>query len=243
MTDRLWSLERYSADASTLHELPLPDLATRRIWWLEPTVPALVLGSTQREATLPAGGTGMVSVCRRRSGGGAVLLVPGDVLWVDVLLPREDPLWQDDIGRSTWWLGDLWARALEALGFGTLEVWRGGLVRTQWSSAACFAGLGPGEVSISGRKVIGISQRRTRTQARFQCAVLLHYDSEALGGLLGLSSEGRAAVASTAVGLRDLGAVRESGCGMLGANTATPLEAAAVFGAFLTVLRQIDGSV
>ncbi|MEO8162896.1 MAG: hypothetical protein ABI590_03865, partial [Ilumatobacteraceae bacterium] len=34
-----------------------------------------------------------------------------------------------------------------------------------------FAGLGPGEVLTNGRKVVGISQRRTNQSARFQCFV------------------------------------------------------------------------
>ena len=38
-----------------------------------------------------------VAVVRRRSGGGAVLLDPGGVVWVDVVVPRHDPRWDDDV--------------------------------------------------------------------------------------------------------------------------------------------------
>ena len=50
--------------------------------------------------------------------------------------------------------------------------------------AVCFAGLGPGEVTVDGRKVVGISQRRTRAWARFQCAALGRWDPAALAELL-----------------------------------------------------------
>ncbi|HEX6785774.1 MAG TPA: hypothetical protein VF076_01140, partial [Acidimicrobiales bacterium] len=57
-------------------------------------------------------------------------------------------------------------------------------VRTPWSPLVCFSGLGPGEVHAGGRKVVGISQRRTRGWARFQCAAYLRWDPDALVALL-----------------------------------------------------------
>lgn len=119
---------------------------------------------------------------RRMSGGGAVLLTPGDVVWVDVTLPRGHALWDDDVGRAAWWLGEVWA---DALGMG--EVHRGGVVRcTPWCKAVCFGGLGPGEVHIDQRKIVGIAQRRTRESALFQCAVNLRWDPAPLVRALGL---------------------------------------------------------
>lgn len=154
------------------------------------------------EAAAAAAG---VEVVRRRSGGGAVWLAPGTVTWVDVVLPAGDPHWVDDVGRSSLWLGDAWARALVALGVPDPTVHRGPLVRTRWSPLVCFAGVGPGEVLVDGRKVVGISQRRTRAGARFQCAVLHHWDPVPLAGVLSLSDADRAELvddlAPVAVGL------------------------------------------
>lgn len=98
---------------------------------------------------------------------------PGRCLWVDLVIPRDDPLWSDDVGRATWWVGECWAAALGALRVGGAVVHRGAMVHSRWSERACFAGLGPGEVTVRGRKVVGIAQRRTRFGALFQCAVPL----------------------------------------------------------------------
>jgi lipoate-protein ligase A len=110
-----------------------------------------------------------VEIVRRRSGGGAVLLVPGECVWV----PRDDPLWADDIGRSMWWFGEVWAEALTAVGCTDVAVHHGPVQHTPWSRLVCFDGLGAGEVTSGGRKAVGISQRRTREWARMQSSVHL----------------------------------------------------------------------
>ena len=176
-----WPLERRATTAARFHALEVPDPAARAVWVAEPTGPALVLGSAQPDADVRPGAG--IDVVRRRSGGGAVLVVPGDVLWVDVIVPAGDELWDDDVGRAAHWLGDVWVAALAALGVAG-EVHEGALIRTAWSPQVCFAGLGPGEVVVDGRKVVGISQRRTRSAARFQCAALARWDPDALADLL-----------------------------------------------------------
>jgi lipoate-protein ligase A len=156
------------------------------VWWLTVDRPALVLGSTQRPdvADLAAVAASGVELVRRRSGGGAVLLMPGEVMWADVVVPAGDPLWDDDVGRATHWLGAAWAEALRACGVPGAEVHHGPMRRDRLSSLVCFAGLGPGEVLVGGRKAVGISQRRTKEWARFQCAAYRHWDPAALVGLL-----------------------------------------------------------
>jgi lipoate-protein ligase A len=165
-----WSVERLTGSATELHSKDLPDPVERAVWILDATAPALVLGSTQ--PWIDAAG---IEVCRRRSGGGAVLVRPHEVLWIDVLLPRDDPLWDDDVARAAHWLGETWR---DALGVGVVHTGR--MIRTFWSSAICFAGVGPGEVLVDGAKVVGISQRRTRAGARFQCAVMRTWDPSEL---------------------------------------------------------------
>jgi lipoate---protein ligase len=42
------------------------------------------------------------------------------------------------------------------------------MIATPWSELVCFAGIGPGEVMLDGRKLVGLSQRRTRDGVRIQ---------------------------------------------------------------------------
>jgi lipoate-protein ligase A len=177
----------------------MPDPARRAVWILDATEAALVLGSTQSEVVVDG-----LAVCRRNSGGGAVLVRPGDVLWIDVVIPRADVRWDDDIGRAAHWLGETWR---DALGTGTVHT--GALARTMWSSQICFAGVGPGEVLIDGRKVVGISQRRTRAGARFQCVVLHAWDPSELARIFapGEWREVADRLRPAAVGVVDLAAL------------------------------------
>ena len=159
-----WLVEHHEGSAARFHERALPDPVSRSVWWFAVNRPALVLGSAQPadvvdEAAVAQAG---LDVVRRHSGGGAVLLVPGQVTWVDVIIPAHDPLWCDDVGRAFDWLGDVWAAALSTLGVEDPRPHRGPMRRTAWSDLVCFAGVGRGEVIVAGRKVLGISQRRTR---------------------------------------------------------------------------------
>ena len=149
--------------------------------------PALVLGSTQAadlvdEAACSEAG---VDVVRRRSGGGAVLLMPHDVVWLDVLIPRGGPGWADDIHAPMVWLGEHLLHVLESSTAPTaLTVHRGGLIATRWSREVCFDGVGAGEVMAGDSKVVGISQRRTRSLARLQCLWYTRHDHSDLLALL-----------------------------------------------------------
>jgi lipoate---protein ligase len=197
-----WAVERATGPASAFHARPLPARPARAVWVHEVDRPALVLGSAQPPGVADAAAceAAGVEVVRRRSGGGAVLLAPGEVLWVDVVLPAGDALWDDDVGRAAGWLGEAWASALAAAGApGPLAVHRGPMWRTRWSDLVCFAGRGPGEVTDpTGAKVVGISQRRTRSVARFQCAALGRWDPGAIAALLAV--EDRSALAADLAG-------------------------------------------
>jgi lipoate-protein ligase A len=186
--DLSWSVQHHVGAAGAFHAWdPVPP-ARREVRAFAVDRPALVLGSTQPEpdVDLTVARRLGIDVVRRRSGGGAVLLEPGAVAWVDVVVPRGDPLWHDDVGRAFGWLGRAWAAALADLGgpSASTTVHEGGLVRSPLSPVVCFAGLGPGEVLVDGAKVVGISQRRTRDLARLQSSALLHWDADRHAQLL-----------------------------------------------------------
>jgi len=161
---------------------------------------AVVIGSAQPASDfdgerLAAAGADLV---RRRSGGGAVLVAPGLQVWLDVFVPNDDPLAQSDVGKSFHWLGDAFAAAIASV-LGTsvaqagVEVNRGPRQSTPWSRTLCYAGLGAGEVTVAGRKVVGMSQRRERSGAWIHSMALLTDRAGDLTDLLAGPAERRSA--------------------------------------------------
>ena len=174
-------LHKREGTAEELHHSVLP--VERGVWLLTPTRPAIVLGSSQKDedvdhAFCAANG---IDVVRRRSGGGAVYVHPTESFWIDIVVPRGDALWNDDIGKSMWWIGDWWIALLADAGVVSAQVHRGAFERNDWSDIVCFAGKGSGEVfpqeSHAQQKIVGISQRRTRDYARFQCIAYFQWDA------------------------------------------------------------------
>jgi lipoate---protein ligase len=188
-----WRIERVEGSAGELHDRD--PTGGREVWVHQPSRPAVVLGSTQPDAVVDRAAVAAagIEVVRRRSGGGAVLVEPGGVVWVDVVIPPGDPLWDDDVARAAHWVGGVWADALRSVGVGEPEVYRGPLVTTPWSSLVCFAGVGAGEVLVLGAKVVGLAQRRTRAGARFQTAAMLRWEPDRLVALLALDPRERTA--------------------------------------------------
>jgi lipoate-protein ligase A len=181
-----WIVEHHRGSAAELHGLEVPSDGRRRIWVLEALRPAVVLGSTQADEAVDRAEAERrgVDVARRRSGGGAVWVAPGDPVWVDLVVPRGDALWRDDVAAAFLPIGRAWVQALERLGVSGAVVHPGPMLRMEWSDLVCFAGRGPGEVFLGGAKVVGVSQRRNRGGARFQCAVPRTWDPEPLRALL-----------------------------------------------------------
>lgn len=187
MSHSNWSVVRRRSTAAEFHALPIPEPVEAEIWIHEITRPALVLGSMQRGegfADTAACERSGVEVVQRHSGGGAVLLVPGEVVWVDVLLPAGHAGWADDVHRPMVWLGRVLSHAFTMAGLLGTEVHDGAMVRTEHSGLICFDGLGPGELTLDGAKLVGISQRRTRSVARLQCCWYSTYDPAVLASLL-----------------------------------------------------------
>lgn len=183
-----WEVTAVPGPAAELHGREPPAGGGRHVWVMEPIRPALVLGSAQREAVAAAPVLGQrgIDLVRRRSGGGAVLVRPGAVLWVDVVIPHGDVLWDDDVTASFRWVGEAWRAALAACGV-PAAVHTGPPEPGPWARLVCFAGIGSGELLVDGRKVVGLSQRRTRTTARYQSLVYL--DDRAVGEVVELLAE------------------------------------------------------
>jgi lipoate---protein ligase len=128
-------------------------------------------------------------LARRRGGGGAVYLGPGEQLWVDVWVPRHDPLWVVDVSAAAEWVGAWWTAALAGIGQHGFEVHRGRSVAGPFGDLVCFAGRGPGEVFRGGRKVVGLSQWRSREGALFSSCAYLRWDPAPLVALLDVGED------------------------------------------------------
>jgi lipoate-protein ligase A len=151
--------------------------------------PTLVLGSTQDQAIVDAEALDRhrVDLVRRRSGGGAVLVEPGRAVWIDTWVPRQDPLFDDDVGRSRSWVGSWWVAAMAD---NDLAVHQGRPIASRWSERICFAGVDVGEVLYRGRKVVGVAQWRSREGALTHSFAYLDARWRVLAELLDLIGAG-----------------------------------------------------
>ena len=152
MNDRLSELYDYD-------ELRTEAEATMYV--VRPSRPTLVLGSTQSLNLLDTEQVGDVPVRRRRGGGGLVLLQPDD-LWIDWWIPADDPRWRSDVHASSRMVGQWWADVLTDVLDGVITVHDGPLEGDPAYRLVCFAGRGPGEVFLDDKKAVGITQWRVR---------------------------------------------------------------------------------
>jgi lipoate-protein ligase A len=182
-------LTTFTGPAGEFHARDLLAEARPGIVVCDATGPALVLGSRQQPDVVDVDGCRRagVEVVKRRSGGGVVLVEPSAMCWFDVVMPAGDPRQiavAADVGASMRWLGAHIATALAQLGVAGVASHAGPMAGGRLGELVCFAGLGPGEVTLHGRKLVGISQRRTRAGARFQCMVHVRWNPDLLAGLL-----------------------------------------------------------
>jgi lipoate-protein ligase A len=144
--------------------------------------PTLVLGASQSPELLDRKKLGSMALRRRRGGGGLVLLQPDD-LWVDWWIPADDSRWSGDVRASSLRVGGWWRRVLEDHVEGEVTMHERPLEGDPRHRVVCFAGRGPGEVFVNGRKAVGLAQWRVR-EGIFATSVLHARPSVAVVALL-----------------------------------------------------------
>jgi len=173
------------------------------IRWYVVSERALVLGASQKAPAVD------LAACRdagvavyQRSAGGATVLVDGDMLGLDVALPAGDPLLTRDLTASYRPFGSAWRAALRAFGVAADVVdveqarasGRDTSAAAQLARLACFGGLSPYEVTVDGRKIVGLAQVRRRHGGLFQTSLQLRWDAPLISRLLTVSPDERAAL-------------------------------------------------
>lgn len=126
--------------------------------------PAVILGRSQRRLQVQP----VLPVRQRFSGGGVVLGGPW-MLRAAIRLPRDHPLLRRGPAAAARWFGELHLRWLHQRGLSWATLYEGPL-QDHW---ACFAGRGPGEVLVDGRKLVGIAQAWKRHGALLSSGTLL----------------------------------------------------------------------
>ncbi len=139
----------------------------------------LVLGSSQSTDLLDLERLADLPVRRRRGGGGLVLVRPDD-LWVDWWIPAGDERWRSDVHASSRMIGEWWADALRQFGSGAVTVYDGPLEGDPAFRLVCFAGRGPGEVFVDGRKAVGVTQWRVREGVLVSTVLHAHAGADVL---------------------------------------------------------------
>lgn len=197
-----WSFNELAQEAVEHHRQPYPT-GRREVFVVSTTRPAIVLGSSQLKGLatkdlitqdLPDG----TDVVVRKSGGGLVYLHPNHFVWIDVCIPADDPLFLEDISKSARWLGDVWCEVFSSLGI-LAEVYNGTYIRGVSSGfknsksklanpknelEICFLSRASGEVITKNqpasldKKLVGISQRRTKRGVWFQTFLHLEWRPE-----------------------------------------------------------------
>ena len=199
-----WGRHDWTGTAADFHAMELP--AERALWWCQVQDPTVILGSTQTVDDVDqniAVESGLL-VSRRRSGGGAVFVHPTDSVWVDITISRNDPLWKDDVVQSMLWLGDLFVAALSS--WVQAQVYRDSFSTGVDGRVVCFASSSPGEVFVGTDKLVGISQRRSRDGARFQCVLYRQWQPTEWSHILA-SPDVRSRVADIPVATLDIPAL------------------------------------
>ena len=175
-----WTIETKYSEPALAHEANLEEWQKPTIWIIEPKDTCLVLGKSQRGRAflnLSYLEEQNINLTVRQSGGGAVLVSPEDMLWVDIFIPQRSKFWIPDIAKASIGIGKIWHDALKRLDL-ECSLFDQKFSRSEASDLICFISRAAGELFVGNRKILGISQRRSKFGTRFQCALIINWKPE-----------------------------------------------------------------
>jgi lipoate-protein ligase A len=146
---------------------------------VRPSEPTVVLGGSQSLNVIGEEHRSDFALRRRRGGGGLVMLQPDDV-WIDWWIPTTDARWSSDVRVASRRVGEWWCNVLSPRIDREVLVHEGSLTGSASWRVACFAGRGPGEIFVDDRKVVGVSQWRVREGAFVSTVLPAHSSSPLL---------------------------------------------------------------
>lgn len=175
------------------------------LYWQVAEPEAMVIGAGQKlsDVDVAACQAAGLAIYRRAAGGTAVLAGP-DLLSLDVILPPGHSLAGQDIVEAYHWYGGLWAKTLQSFGLAahivspaeahaprTRSFLAQAARQEQLVRESCYGAISPYEITIQGRKVIGLDQVRRRVGFLFQGGLLLRWDAQRIASLLAALPEER----------------------------------------------------
>ena len=191
---RTGSADSFSAGSALLLDRARAGVVGIGAWVV--TTPTIVLGSAQRgagSARLVRDGSA-VSVARRATGGGAVLC-DGHLLIAAVAVPSGHPWAGSDVTEAYRPIAGAIAAYLTAGGTPAVLASPDALSHgTEEARIACWAGVGPYEVLVEGRKLVGLSQRRRGGAVLFEMGIPVSAGQDRLTAYLDLEPGRRDAV-------------------------------------------------
>ena len=108
------------------------------------------------------------------------MLVRPDDIWVDWWIPSGDERWRSDVHQSSHMIGQWWADVLRQTVTGDVTVHDGPLTGDPAYRLVCFAGSGPGEVFVDGKKAVGVTQWRVREGILISTVLPAHVSDDVL---------------------------------------------------------------
>jgi lipoate-protein ligase A len=183
------------------------------VWWHAADAPALILGAGQKSEQIDEAAAAALGVqVVRRHAGGTSVFASTSVLGLDVALPTRHRLLDSDIVEAYRWLGQVWVSTLRSIGITTHLVSIAEArdapppdpVVAAGMRAACFGSISPYEVTVGGRKLVGLAQVRRRAGGLLSSGIHLDFDAETLARLLGGDAQLAAALHDAAIGLNEI---------------------------------------